>query len=87
MGYLFVCDILTLNKIFSLGILIQLPPFHTHRHFSLVVFNESSNVQMYGLLLRWIGLVCLMVVNVIYVTLYTVLVEALITLMCYKFGL
>jgi len=47
----------------------------------------SSNVQMYGLLLRWNGLVCLMVDNVIYVTLYTVSVEALITLMCYKFGL
>jgi len=32
MGYLFVCDILILNKIFSLDILIQLPLFHTHTH-------------------------------------------------------
>ena len=53
----------------------------------IVVFNESNNVQMYGLLLRWIGLVCLVTDSVIYVTLYAVSVEALITLMCYKFGL
>jgi len=32
MGYLFVCDILILNKIFILDILIQLPPLHMHTH-------------------------------------------------------
>ena len=38
----------------------------------IVVFTDSSNVHMYGLLLKWIGLVCLMMDNVTYVTLYKV---------------